>query len=152
MQNTQQLTARQTEIVTAARQWIGTPYHHQAAVMGAGCDCLGLIRGVYAQVMGREAETPPPYSRDWAEASSEELLLAACGRHLRDVPPWEDMAPGDVVVLRMHKNAAAKHAAIYTGNGTMVHAQEGCPVSEVPLRVWRRDILRIFVYRFPERG
>lgn len=34
------------EIVAAARQWLGTPYRHQASVRGVGCDCLGLIRGV----------------------------------------------------------------------------------------------------------
>ena len=30
-----------------ARRWIGTPYQHQASVLGAGCDCLGVLRGVW---------------------------------------------------------------------------------------------------------
>lgn len=33
-------------IVSEARRWIGTPYHHQAALCGVGVDCVGLIRGV----------------------------------------------------------------------------------------------------------
>lgn len=33
-------------VVAEARDWIGTPYRHQASVKHAGCDCLGLIRGV----------------------------------------------------------------------------------------------------------
>ena len=33
-------------IVTQARTWIGTPFHHQARLKGKGCDCLGLIVGV----------------------------------------------------------------------------------------------------------
>jgi cell wall-associated NlpC family hydrolase len=37
---------RRQEIVDAARGWIGTPYRHQAATLGAGCDCQGLLRGV----------------------------------------------------------------------------------------------------------
>ncbi len=49
-----------------ARAWIGTPYHHQGSVRGAGTDCLGLIRGVWREFYGREAEIAPPYSRDWA--------------------------------------------------------------------------------------
>lgn len=33
-------------IVAEARRWIGTAYAHQAALIGVGCDCVGLIRGV----------------------------------------------------------------------------------------------------------
>ncbi len=50
-------------IVDAARAWIGTPYRHQASLRGVGCDCLGLLRGVWREVMGAEPEMPPPYSR-----------------------------------------------------------------------------------------
>ena len=28
-------------------RWIGTPYRHQASLKGVGCDCLGLVRGVW---------------------------------------------------------------------------------------------------------
>ena len=34
-------------VVAEARMWIGTPYVHQASALGAGCDCLGLVRGVW---------------------------------------------------------------------------------------------------------
>jgi len=41
-------------VVAEARRWIGTPYVHQASSFQAGCDCLGLIRGVLAApVWGR---------------------------------------------------------------------------------------------------
>lgn len=32
-------------VVAEARTWVGTPYAHQAALKGVGCDCGGLIRG-----------------------------------------------------------------------------------------------------------
>src|SRR3989338_4143365 len=48
-------------IVAAARSWIGTPYRHQASLKGAGCDCLGLVRGVWRELYGDEPEAPPPY-------------------------------------------------------------------------------------------
>ena len=35
-----------TTMVTQARTWLGTPFHHQARLKGKGCDCLGLIVGV----------------------------------------------------------------------------------------------------------
>jgi hypothetical protein len=56
-------------IIAEARSWIGTPYRHQASLKGVGCDCLGLLRGVWRAVMGAEPETPP-YAPDWAEAGA----------------------------------------------------------------------------------
>jgi NlpC/P60 family putative phage cell wall peptidase len=64
-------------IVAEARSWIGTPYRHQASLKGVGCDCLGLVRGVWRALYGEEPERMPPYSRDWAEASLRETLAEA---------------------------------------------------------------------------
>jgi len=136
-------------VVAAARGWLGTPYHHQAAVKGAGCDCLGLIRGVYAEVTGRAPETPPAYSRDWGEMRAEETLLDAARRHLHDVPSG-DATPGDVLVFRMRRGAMAKHAGIVTGvrDGQplrMIHAQESVGVAEINLSPWwTRRIVAVF--------
>jgi len=41
-------------IVTEARRWIGTPYHHRASLRGVGTDCLGLIRGVWRALYDSE--------------------------------------------------------------------------------------------------
>jgi NlpC/P60 family putative phage cell wall peptidase len=101
-------------IVAAARSWLGTPYHHQAALKGVGCDCLGLVRGVYEELYGRPAEAPPPYSRDWAEAAAIETMLEAARRHLAEIDPRE-MRPGDVVIFRLRRGAMAKHCGIVSG-------------------------------------
>ena len=45
---------KREDIVAAARGWIGTPYRHQASLKGAGCDCLGLVRGVWREMVGPE--------------------------------------------------------------------------------------------------
>ena len=88
------------EIVRAARRYIGTPYHHQAALAGAGCDCLGLIRGVWRDLYGAEPETPPPYRPDWGETGAVEHMLAAARRHLVPVAVAEADA-GDVMIFRL---------------------------------------------------
>ena len=69
-------------IVAEARDWIGTPYRHQASLKGVGCDCLGLVRGVWRGVIGAEPERAPAYAPDWAEAGGVEALADAAARHL----------------------------------------------------------------------
>ena len=46
-------------VVAAARQFLGTPYRHQASIVGVGCDCLGLLRGVWRVLYGGEPEAMP---------------------------------------------------------------------------------------------
>jgi NlpC/P60 family putative phage cell wall peptidase len=134
-------------IVAAARSWIGTPYLHQASLKGVGCDCLGLLRGVYRDVVGGEPELPPPYSADWAEASGREALAEAARRHLIEIA-MGDFAAGDVVLFRWREGLPAKHCAIATSADAMVHAHDGAEVAEVAIGSWwRRHIA--FAFRFP---
>lgn len=143
--NGQAITA--DDVLRVARGWVGTPYHHQASVRGVGADCLGLVRGVWRELYGIDAETPPPYTRDWAEGGGEETMLAAATRHLLPVAPHAATA-GDVLVFRLRAGTVAKHAAILSGEGRMIHAMEGAPACEVPLSSWwRRRIAGAF--RFP---
>lgn len=134
------------DILAAARDWIGTPYLHQASVKGAGCDCLGLIRGIWRDLYGVEPETPPPYSPDWAEAGGKETLLSAAQRHFAPIPIIEAGA-GDLVLLRWRPALPAKHAGLLTGPDTLLHAHDGAAVTEIPLGLWRRRIA--FSFRFP---
>jgi len=57
-------------VIASAKSWLGTPYHDQASLKGIGCDCLGLARGVWRDVVGLEPAAPPPYSRDWGEVGA----------------------------------------------------------------------------------
>lgn len=136
-----------------ARRWLGTRYVHQASVMGAGCDCLGLLRGVWRALYGAEPEAAPAYTADWSEASRQERLWAAAVRHLVARPPGAE-APGDVLLFRMREGGVAKHlgiAGIVGAAPTFVHAYTGHGVIESPLSApWRRRIVARF--SFPERG
>ena len=141
-----------TAIVAEARAWIGTPYRHQASLRGVGCDCLGLIRGVWRAVVGDEPQSAPPYSRDWAEASGEEALAQAARAHLIEIEPSQ-FQPGDVLMFRYRERYPAKHAAIVTacdqiGPALMVHAHDGATVAEVAISPWWRRRLA-YAFRFP---
>jgi NlpC/P60 family putative phage cell wall peptidase len=135
--------------VQAARGWIGTPYLHQASHRGVGTDCLGLLRGIWREVLGGEPEAIPPYSRDWSEPSGEERLWHAARRHLC---PSRVEAAGDVVLFRMRAGAVAKHLGVQAQTGaqaSFIHAYSGHGVVESPLSTpWRRRIVARFT--FPE--
>jgi NlpC/P60 family putative phage cell wall peptidase len=133
-------------IVSEARTWIGTPYQHQASRRGAGCDCLGLVRGVWRIAVGEEPERLPAYTPDWAEALGEETLLAAARRHMREVATSE-AREGDVLLFRMGLGCPAKHAAIVSGEGRVIHAYWGRAVCETRLGPWwERRIAAAFAF------
>ena len=134
-------------VIAETRAWIGTPYHHQASVRGVGADCLGLVRGVWRGLYGNDAERPPAYSPDWAEASGRETLIEAAHRHLLSVAV-DAHRPGDVLVFRLRDGLPAKHTGIQVSATTMVHASEGRAAAEVVLVPWWRRRLA-GVFQFP---
>jgi NlpC/P60 family putative phage cell wall peptidase len=133
-------------IVRLTRSWIGTPYLHQASLKGVGCDCLGLLRGVHAELHGLPLEPVPPYSEDWAEALGRETLAEAARQRLLAIE-IADFAAGDVILFRWRAHLPAKHCAIATSPSTMVHAHDGACVSEVAIGPWWRRHLA-YAFRF----
>ncbi|MEO8651754.1 MAG: NlpC/P60 family protein [Hyphomicrobiaceae bacterium] len=134
------------DIVAEARRWLGTPYHHQASLCGVGVDCLGLVRGVWRALHGADAENVPAYSRDWAESTGAETMLAAARRHLREIDRTA-ATRGDIVIFRYRSRAVAKHVGILSDPARMIHAIEGAAVSEVPLGSWwRRHMAATFSF------
>ena len=124
---------RGAEVIAHARSWLGTPYEHQASCRGAGTDCLGLLRGVWREMLGEEPERVPAYTADWSEPSRR---------------------PGDVLLLRMRDRAVAKHVGFLAESGdgfpTLIHAYTGHGVVESPLTPsWMRRIVATF--RIPDR-
>lgn len=138
-------------VVTLARGWIGTPYLHQASAKAAGTDCLGLLRGVWREMIGSEPETVPAYTPDWSEPSGREELLRAARSWLIEKSDQSE-AVGDVLLFRMRPGSVAKHLGIQAQTGAVasfIHAYTGHGVVETPLSdPWRRKIVARF--QFPE--
>lgn len=136
------------EIVMTTRAWLGTPYRHQASVLGAGCDCLGLLRGVWRTLYGDEPEVPPPYRAEWRDLTNAGALQQAAERYLqpRDDTPFV----GAVLLFRMHRSLPAKHCGIMVSSHSFVHAQEQIGVVEANLtHSWARRVSGVF--QFPAR-
>jgi NlpC/P60 family putative phage cell wall peptidase len=140
-------------VVAAARLWLGTPYHDQASRRGVGCDCLGLVRGVWREVVGEEPLEVPPYSRDWGEVGQREVLAEAAGATMLPADPARPV-PGMLLLFSMRRGAIAKHCGIVTEmgpeGGRFVHGYERLGVIEEALtEAWRRRIAFAFHYPRP---
>ena len=143
------LCDHQINILNITKTWIGTPYHHQSSLKQVGCDCLGLVRGVYEELYKKQTAPIQPYSKDWAEQSKQETLIEAANEYL-DPVTIKDRQTGDILIFRFRKWTIAKHAAIQSAENRMIHAIEGAVVEEVHLNNWwQRHIAAVF--RFPKQ-
>ncbi|MXU66324.1 C40 family peptidase [Oceanomicrobium pacificus] len=137
-------------VVAAARDWIGTPYRHQSACKGAGTDCLGLVIGLWRELVGPLPVSVPAYTPDWDEVARRDRLRSAAERYLQRAD-GAVVRPGDVLLFAMRDGAVAKHLGIAAARdrvATLIHAHEPRGVVEVPLGpAWvRRVVAR---YRLP---
>lgn len=142
-------------VVTIARTWLGTPYVHQASCKGAGCDCLGLLLGVWREIHGTLPAPVPAYTNDWSEVSGEERLLQAARAHLVE-KLRDEAALGDVVIFRMRASAVAKHVGVQSAIGPVprfIHAYSGRDVTESVLtRPWARRVAARFAFPPPSQN
>lgn len=132
-------------VVAAALGWLGTPYRHQASRKGVGCDCLGLVMGVWRELYGEAPETPGPYAPDWAVAGQGDPLLEAAERHC--LAKAGEPEAGDLVLFRWKRGLPARHAGIMVTQDRFIHGYEGHAVlisALVPQ--WRRRIAGRFVF------
>jgi len=128
------------QIVSAARGWLGTPYRHLAATRGAGCDCLGLIRGVWRELYGVLPEVPN-YRADLRDPRD---LLAAAAHRLAPAPA----EVGRIVIFRL--GARPRHCGILVGPTRFIHAQERVGVVEANLTEgWAKRVVGCFA--FPDK-
>ena len=144
-------TVSRIRIIDAARGWIGTPYVHQASAKGAGCDCLGLVRGVWRELYGGEPEAPPAYTPDWNERRGDEALLAAARRNMTE-REGRGFESGDVLIFRVAADGPAKHCGIASSTDRFIHAYAGRAVVETWMnRWWRARLAGVFVFPETER-
>ncbi len=107
-------------VVREALEWIGTPFQHAQHCKGRGCDCIGLVIGVFQRLGAIPANyAPPGYSQQWHAHKNEELLVASAhGMGFMDKAT--DPEPGDLLVFKFGR--VCSHSGIYLGGGEFVHA------------------------------
>lgn len=130
---------KQSAIVAAAREAVGTRFKHQGRTVGVALDCAGLAQHVAASV-GIETTDVEGYPRTPFSGQLEATLEAQ-----PSLVQAQDMQPGDVLLMRFDKEP--QHLAIYAGE-TIIHAYAKarivCEHDFTP--EWRSRVVRI--YRF----
>jgi cell wall-associated NlpC family hydrolase len=123
---------KRAEIIRAAREWLGTPYHHHARIKKAGADCAMFPLAVYQECGVLPADfQPPDYSMQWHLHHSEEI-------YLQTITPFtqkksSEPLPADFVVFKFGR--AFSHGAIVVEWPLIIH-------SCVPRGVLLGDALR----------
>lgn len=130
------------DVVAEARTWIGTKFHHQARVKGAGVDCAGLVIMV-AQSLGLTDFDITDYGRIPDGVTIRDLL----DEHMDRVP---EALPGDVMLFRY--TLLDQHMAIRAaldGRPTIIHARGdvGRVVETGFDRLWQRRAVAAYRYR-----
>ena len=134
------------DVIAEARSWLGTPWHHQAAVKGVGCDCIGFVRGVAERFLG-----PIPmaldYTPTWHLYRAEPRMFDGFGTVADEIDPAEALA-ADILLFGAGKGPA-HHCAFLTSAGGLIHCyQEAGRVVEHDFSpLWRPRLRHAF--RFP---
>lgn len=100
-------------VVAAAREWIGTPFHHQGRLKGVGVDCVGVVIGVVKELGISDFDVGGYGHRP----DSQEMERLA-RQLMAEVPPAA-ARPGDVLLIEVDRQP--QHLAFVTGAG-MLHA------------------------------
>lgn len=133
------------DIVAEARTWKGTPFHHQAALKGIGCDCYGLIRGV-ASELGLIPDHKPITNYPAVPDGSMERIM----REVLVAVPKTQAQPGDIVAFAWARDV--QHMGFLTERNTVIHGygrgNKG-KVVETPFTGYHLERSR-GVFRFPE--
>jgi cell wall-associated NlpC family hydrolase len=109
--------ADRERVIAEAKTWIGTPWHHEARVKGAGVDCVMLLCEVYERAGVLSHVVPDHYSPDVMLHRGHEVVLPYLENYGFEV---ESPEIGDVVVY--HFARSYSHAGIYVGNAEIIHA------------------------------
>ena len=115
------MTASMRErIVLKAREWVGTPYHHQQAVKGLGVDCVGLVAGIAEELgIGGEYNKTSfiPFKRYSRNPNPNHMQK---GMDAFLIPVSEPQI-GDIAWIETRKNVPS-HLGIKVSETTIIHA------------------------------
>jgi cell wall-associated NlpC family hydrolase len=125
--------------VTAAQQWLGTPFHLNASIRHVGTDCYGFVSGVWHDVT-QQSLPPPPYLSSLAHLNLQHQEFL---EHLAFFSaPTHTLCPGTILIFQDHQKNVA-HGGILINPSTFIHVDSKKPavVKLTPLSTaWQHRI------------
>jgi len=118
-------------VITEAKRWLRTPYHHHARVLGAGVDCAMFLIAAYSAAGVIEDFDPGYYPMDWMLHRSDERYLGKIQERAKEIefPP----CMGDLVVYKIGRCFA--HGAIVIEWPLAIHSRMPTGVEMIDLHV-----------------
>lgn len=131
------MTVARERVVAAARNWLGTPFHHQGRLKGVGVDCAGVVVGV-AKELDLSAFDITGYGHRPNSREMEQLCYSEMSCVVQS-----QMQPGNVLLLEVDNQP--QHLAFVTDIG-MLHsyAPLRCVVEHRIDEEWKSRILGVF--------
>lgn len=107
-----------SKIVSEARSWIKTPYHHRGNKKGVAADCGMLLINVFSDAGVIERYNPDHYPMDWMMHRCEEKYLENVEQYAKKIK--SDPMPGDIALFKFGR--CISHGGIITEWPMIVHA------------------------------
>lgn len=117
-------------VVAEARSWLGTPYHHRAAIRGVGVDCALLLLEAFAGGNVIERFEVENYTSDWHLHRGEERYLAKVesftrrlelpGDQIHEFPDDFHLEPATILMWRVGRTFS--HGGIVTAWPFIIHS------------------------------
>ncbi len=137
-------------ILVEAREWINTPYHHQAKVKGVGVDCVGFIVGVGLNtgallLTKQQIKEYAGYGR----LPNPNMMGRVMRRYLNPLP-HRDLVVGNIAWLEWRAGLPMHLALVGELNGvpTLIHAlgDVGKVVEHSLTQQWEDRIVSLWQY------
>jgi cell wall-associated NlpC family hydrolase len=146
MTNKEELILRQ-QIVDEAKTWLGTKWHHEARIKGAGVDCGLYLLETYKNVGLVEDIKVDHYPKDFMFHRNEEFFIELIQLFSHEIlePPY---LPGDVIIFRFGR--IFSHAAIILDWPNIIHsdAKARCVcIEDVEKSRWSNKLKKVFRYK-----
>lgn len=134
------MTPTPAQFITAAREWVGTPFKHQGRHKGVGVDCIGVV-----YCTGRDMGiVDPAVMVPYARSPDGELLPDILDTNMQRV---HKLQPGDVLLFKFITEP--QHVAVYTGRNIIhAYAKIGKCIEHRYDKFWSRRL--VDAYRFKE--
>jgi cell wall-associated NlpC family hydrolase len=133
-------------IVAEAKEWLLTPWHHEARVKGGGVDCGMFLLEVYERCGLIPHIIPPHYAPDFMMHRGEEWFLDIMREYGDEITGTPK--PGDAIIYRFGRLYC--HGMIVIDYPLVIHAhrpEKHVAWGDVSLAPWTEKKCKIFRFK-----